>query len=356
MNKTWLWQTLISLLMKQHLNTLYITQEGSHLELDGETVSVSLKGIRIARIPLHNLQAIQSFGWNISATPHLMAHCAQMGVNLSFCNPYGKLLCNVTGFMPGNVLLRRQQYRVADDPSKSLPIARAIVAAKILNARTVLQRALRDHVTPLYQEKLAPVVKELAGSVKRVHQAVTFAELLGMEGHAAEMYFSAFPMLVLPREFVFDARNRRPPRDPVNALLSFVYSLLALDCKSAAESVGLDSAVGLYHKDRPGRPGLALDLMEELRAPLADRLVLSLLNRRQLSPRDFLQDGAGGIRLTDDARRSVLKAWQERKSDILVHPFLNEKITIGLIASIQARLLALHIRGSLDAYPPFIWK
>lgn len=342
--------------MKQHLNTLYITQEGSRLELDGETVAVSLQGKRLARIPLHNLQSIQSFGWNIMATTPLMAHCAERGINLSFCNPHGKLLCNVTGFMPGNVLLRRQQYRIADDQAKSLSIARVMIAAKILNARTVLQRVLRDHATPETQERLTPVIRELASSVKRARLADTGAGLLGIEGHAAEGYFSAFSLMILASGFTFDTRNRRPPRDPVNALLSFAYALLASDCKSAAESVGLDSAVGMYHKDRPGRPGLALDLMEELRAPLADRLVLSLLNRRQLAARDFQQDGAGGIRLTDEARRSVIKAWQEKKGETIMHPFLHEKITIGLIAPVQARLLAHHIRGSLDAYPPFIWK
>lgn len=343
-------------MMKQHLNTLYINRDGCYLSLDGETVVVSLQGEKLSRIPLHNLQAIQTFGWSINASSALMAHCVRKGISLSFCNPSGALLCRVTGFAPGNVLLRRQQYRWSDTPEQALTVAREMVSAKILNARTVLQRALRDHASVRRCELLSQVVGELAKSVRRARQAETASELLGVEGHAAERYYSAFPALLLSPDFSFDSRNRRPPKDPVNALLSFVYALLAGDCKSAAEAVGLDSAVGLYHRDRPGRPGLALDLMEELRAPLADRLVLSLLNRRQLKIDDFQQDGSGGIRLGEEQRRVVLQAWQERKAETLVHPFLREKMTVGLIPHIQARLLAHHIRGALDAYPPFIWK
>ncbi len=342
--------------MKQCLNTLYVTKEESYLSKDGETVAVSLHGQRLACIPLHNLQAIQTFGWNIGASPQLMAACAEKGVRISFCDPNGKLLCNVTGFSAGNVLLRRQQYRLADDAEKAHAIAREMIAAKILNARSVLQRNLRDHDTPERRQEFPRVIQELALSVRQARTSATAAALLGIEGHAAELYFSVFANLVLPGEFAFSGRTRRPPRDPVNALLSFAYALLASDCKSAAEAVGLDSAVGIYHKDRPGRPGLALDLMEELRAPVADRLVLSLLNRRQLKPTDFQYDAEGGVRMSDDARRTVLKTWQERKSETVMHPFLQEKITVGLIPHIQARLLAHHIRGGLDAYPTFIWK
>ncbi len=346
--------------MKQHLNTLYVTREGSRLSLDGESVAVTLKGQRLLRVPLCNLEAIQTFGWNIGATPQLMAHCAQVGVHLAFCNPNGRLLCRVSGFTAGNVLLRRQQYRVADDPFTSLRIAREMVAAKILNARCVLQRGLRDRAGADLPAGLRTAaqeaVREMARSVHRARESASAAILLGVEGAAAESYFSAFPSLLAVEDFRFDHRNRRPPRDPVNALLSFAYSLLTSDCKSALEGVGLDSAVGVYHRDRPGRPGLALDLMEELRAPLADRLALTLLNRRQLGPADFTQDEGGAVRLSDDGRRTVLSHWQERKKETIMHPFLQERITLGMLPHIQARLLAQHLRGALDAYPPMFWK
>ena len=340
--------------MKKHLNTLYITTEDTWLALDGETVSVRMPGRSAVRIPLVNLEAIQTFGWNIMATPQLMAHCAECGVHLSFCSPHGRFLCRVSGYSPGNVLLRRAQYRLADDPYASILIAREMVAAKILNARTVLQRVCRD-----YSERAA-ILQEcgnnLASYVRQARRATTAEQLLGIEGAAAECYFSAFPHFLLSDEWSFQSRNRRPPRDPVNSLLSFAYTLLAADCKSALEAVGLDHAVGLYHKDRPGRPGLALDLMEEFRAPLADRTVLTLLNRKQLSARDFIHEESGFVRLTDEARKLVLTSWQERKKNEMMHPYLQEKVTIGMLPHIQARLLAQHIRGALDAYPPILWK
>ncbi|MBQ2868391.1 MAG: type I-C CRISPR-associated endonuclease Cas1 [Akkermansia sp.] len=340
--------------MKQHLNTLYISTDHTHLSLDGETVSVHLKDKGCTRISLHNLQAIQTFGWDISATPQLMAHCAEIGVHLAFCSPTGKLFCNVTGFTPGNVHLRRRQYRLADDVFGSTLIAREMIAAKILNARTVLQRAVRDK--KLQNDEMDAVIHTLARSVHTVRRQTSPDGLLGAEGYAAERYFSVFAQMITPAEFSFSGRVKRPPRDPVNALLSFAYSLLAADCKSALESVGLDSAVGFYHKDRPGRPGLALDLMEEFRAPLADRLVLSLLNRRQVKTSDFQMEPTGAVYMTDAARRVLLAAWQERKSEQIMHPFLQEKVTIGLLPHIQARLLAQHIRGALDSYPPMVWK
>ena len=340
--------------MKKHLNTLYVTKEDTWLSLDGETVAVSLHGERLLRIPLVNLEAIQTFGWNIGATPALMAACAEKGVHIAFCNPRGRLLCNVSGFTHGNVLLRRYQYRLADNLQDALFVAKEMIAAKILNARTVLQRISRDHseLAPL----LAPIVADLAVSTRCARRASSHAELLGVEGHAAERYFSIFSHLIIPADFLFESRNRRPPKDPVNALLSFVYSLLSNDCKSALEAVGLDSAVGFLHKDRPGRPGLALDLMEEFRAPMGDRLVLALLNRRQLKRNDFHIDPSGAVRLRDDARKTVLTAWQERKAEMILHPFLKEKITMGMLPHIQARLLAQHIRGALNAYPPMVWK
>lgn len=342
--------------MKQHLNTLYVTTEHAWLSLDGETVAVSLHNQLLGRVPLLNIQAIQTFGWSIGASVQLMAHCAEKGIHIAFCSPTGRLLCNVSGFTHGNVLLRRQQYRIADSENASILVSREMIAAKILNSRLVLQRYVREHAVSAAAQFAQNVVEKLAISVKRARKTLNAQELLGIEGNAAELYFSVFDELLLSSDCSFNGRTRRPPKDPINAVLSFVYSLLTNDCKSALESVGLDSAVGLYHKDRPGRPGLALDLMEEFRAPIADRLVLSLFNRRQLKSKDFTFEETGGVRLSDEARRLVLTAWQEKKAESLMHPFLQEKITIGLLPHIQSRLLAQYIRGALDAYPPLIWR
>lgn len=341
--------------MKKHLNTLYITTDDSWLSLDGETVAISVHGNLLGRIPLHNLQAIQTFGWSIVATSQLMAYCSQKGVHLSFCSPHGKLLCNVTSVSKGNVLLRREQYRIADVETKSLCIAREMVAAKILNTRTICQRFVRDHASSDVND-LKMLIEELVVCVKRARRVTNYSELLGIEGNAAEKYFNAFSRLICVDGFRFNGRNRRPPKDEVNALLSFCYSLLANDCKAALESVGLDSFVGFYHKERPGRPSLALDLMEEFRAPLVDKFVLSLINRRQVQPRNFRFESSGACFLDDDVRKEILKLWQLRKDDIIIHPYLKEKISIGILPFIQARLLAQHVRGALDAYMPILWK
>lgn len=340
--------------MKQHLNTLYVTREDTWLSLDGESVVISQNKEKLLRVPLVNLEAIQTFGWNIGASPQLMGHCAEKGIHIAFCNPNGKLYCHVSGITAGNVLLRRRQYRMADSPEQSIRIAREMVAAKILNARTVLQRAARDY--PKLETPFRHTVRELAQSVKAARAEESAPRLLGIEGNAADMYFSAFPGLITAGGFVFNNRNRRPPRDPVNALLSFLYAILASDCKSALEAVGLDSFVGFYHKDRPGRAGLALDLMEEFRAPLADRVALTLINRGQLTAADFHTDEAGSVRLEDEPRRLVLRTWQEKKKEQITHPYTQEKVTIGMLIHLQARLLAQHVRGSIDAYPPMLWR
>lgn len=343
--------------MKPLLNTLYVTRDNTRLTKDGECVSVFAYGERLIRIPLHNLESIQTFGWSISATPELLTECAQRGIALSQCNPHGRLLYRICGMSKGNVLLRRAQYRLADSTDKALDVSKLFIIAKILNARGVLLRSRRDNSTlhALQAGELGNICREMETLVAQAQQAGSRETLLGIEGKAAERYFQAFPLCIQNRDFSFSKRTRRPPKDPVNALLSFAYALLSNDCRSALEAVGLDAAVGLFHQDRPGRPGLALDLMEELRAPLADRLVLTLINRRQLSPDDFLTDEQGGVALTDDARKLIIRHWQERKQKPITHPFLNERISIGLIPHVQARLLAQHIRNALDAYPPMFW-
>ena len=339
--------------MKIHLNTLFVTREDTYLAKDGAAVDVRKDGKSLLRVPLHNLDGIVALGYDIGASAHLMAACAEAGVTLSFCTPNGRFLAAVRGFTPGNVLLRRTQYRVSDDLAASLRIARPMIAAKLANTRTVLQRAARDHgPTP----EIDAAATWLARSAQKAPRTADLDALRGVEGDAAGAYFEVFAKLIKADGFAFPGRIRRPPTDPINALLSFLYSLLAHDCRSALESVGLDAAVGFLHRDRPGRPSLALDLMEEFRPVLADRAVLTLLNRRQLNGKDFRTGELGAVELTDDARKLVLTTWQERKRDTITHPFLDEKTTVGLLPFLQARLLARHLRGDLDAYPAFLWK
>lgn len=339
--------------MRQHLNTLFVTREGAWLAKDGAAVDVRQEGASLLRVPLHNLDGIVALGWDIGASAQLMAACAEANVTLSFCTPNGRFLAAVRGFTPGNVLLRRAQYRTSDDPAASAGIAQVMVAAKLANCRAVLQRAARDHGP---DEDLDIACRLLARSAESALRASTLDSLRGIEGDAAGAYFAAFPKLIKVEGFSFAGRIRRPPTDPVNALLSFLYSLLAHDCRSALESVGLDAAVGFLHRDRPGRPSLALDLMEEFRPVLADRTVLTVINRRQLTSADFRMRETGAIELSDDARRLVLTTWQERKRDEITHPYLDEKTTIGLLPFLQARLLSRHLRGDLDAYPAFLWR
>lgn len=343
----------IELFMRQHLNTLFLTREGLYLAKDGATVDVRSAGESLLRVPLHNLDGIVALSYDVGASVQLMAACAESGVTLSFCSPNGRFLAGVQGFTPGNVLLRRQQYRVSDSPGDSSIIARAMIAAKLANCRAVLHRATRDHGA---NPELDAAMARLSQGAQVAMRSTDLDSLRGLEGDAAGTYFQVFAHLITVGDFSFDGRVRRPPTDPVNALLSFLYSLLAHDCRSALESCGLDSAVGFLHRDRPGRPSLALDLMEEFRAVLADRMALTLLNRRQLMKRDFLTDELGAVKLTDDARKLVLTAWQERKRDEIMHPFLEEKTTIGLLPFLQARLLARYLRGDLDAYPAFLWR
>jgi CRISPR-associated protein Cas1 len=346
--------------MRKHLNTLFVTLEGAYLRKDGATVEIRHEGETKLRVPLHNLEGIACFGWDTTASASLMAACAEAGVALSFHSPHGKFLAATRGYTSGNILLRREQYRRADDPALNLSIARNIVLAKLANSRTVLQRAARDHgdKDAARAETLQSATLFLAQRVQLAEHAVELDSLRGLEGDAAAAYFNAFPSLMVNHDpaIRMDGRSRRPPLDPVNALLSFLYTLLMHDCRSALESCGLDPQCGFLHRDRPGRPSLALDLMEEFRAFLADRVALTLLNRRQLGATDFRREESGAILLKDDSRKAVLTAWQERKQDEIEHPYLEEKTTVGLLPQLQARLLARHLRGDLDAYPAFVCR
>ncbi|MFG1370943.1 type I-C CRISPR-associated endonuclease Cas1c [Xanthobacter oligotrophicus] len=346
--------------MRRMLNTIYVTADAAWLRKDGENLVVEVEGVERGRAPLHMLEGVVTFG-RPGASPALLAACAEAGITVSHLEPNGRFLARVEGRRTGNVLLRRAQYRLADDATRTVPIVRGIVAAKTANQRTVVRRAVRDHGTTLAEAALAALRatdERLTDIARRTLAAGEVAILRGLEGEAASIYFGVFNHLVRGGEpaFAFSGRSRRPPLDRMNALLSFLYAMLGHDCRSALEAHGLDPQVGLLHADRPGRASLALDLMEELRPVLADRLALSLVNRRQLTPSDFVMEEAGGVRLADDARKAVLVAWQERKRDTLRHPFLGEDLPFGLLAHVQAQLLARHLRGDLDGYPGFIWK
>ena len=343
--------------MKQLLNTLFVTSEDIYLSLEGENVLANRDGEVVAGYPLHTLQTIVSFSYS-GASPALMGACAEKGIGLAFCTPRGRFLARVCGESNGNVLLRREQYRIADDPHRSCAVARDMIFGKLSNSGASIQRTLRDHAPRVQNCGLEDAASQIRQLLSQVLAAADLEALRGLEGVGASAYFGVLDHMLLNRkeDFYFRGRNRRPPLDRVNAMLSFAYSLLAHDCASALESVGLDAYVGFLHRDRPGRESLALDLMEELRPCMADRFVLTLVNNRMIRPEDFQTQDSGAVLLTDDGRKKFLKAWQERKRDTLTHPYLNEKMSWGLIPYVQALLLARYLRGDLDAYPPFLWK
>jgi len=343
--------------MKKHLNTLFVTTQGAYLSKDGETVAVKIEQKTVLRIPIHTLDGIVCFG-SVGCSPYLMGFCAEKDVAISFLTEYGKFLAMVKGPVSGNVLLRRKQFRMADKPDVSAQVAGFVLTGKLANCRTVLERSLRDHSGKIDEPAVKKVSNRLSMYIRKELHRDDLDSLRGIEGDAAHQYFSVFDELIFQQkdDFTFSGRNRRPPTDRVNCLLSFVYTLLVHDVRSALESVGLDPSVGFLHRDRPGRPGLALDMMEEFRPFLADRLVLSLINRGQVRPDGFTIKESGAVHMDDDTRKTVLTTYQKRKQESLVHPFLNEKIQIGTLFFIQALLLARFIRGDLDGYPPFVWK
>ena len=344
--------------MKKLNNTLYVTTEGAALRKDGENLVVEVEGEERARAPLHMLGSVVLFG-GIFVSPALVGACASAGITMVLLDRVGRFQARIEGPVAGNVLLRRAQYRAAETPDE---IVRSLITGKVANQRSVLMRALRDYgdsMDPSAGEAIKHAARRMARILELINGSVEGLEQLrGAEGEAANLYFSVFDHLIRSpdQELRFNGRTRRPPRDPVNALLSFLYTLLTHDCRSAAETVGLDPAVGFLHRDRPGRPSLALDLMEELRPVFVDRLVLSLLNRRQIRARDFEARDGGAIYLKDDARKTVLTAWQERKRQERRHPFLDETAPFGLVPYLQAQMLARHLRGDLDGYPPWFWK
>lgn len=343
--------------MKKLLNTLYVTSADSYLALDGENIVVRKEEQEVIRLPLHNVESVITFGY-AGASPALMRACAAQNIALCFMSASGRFLARVVGEVRGNVLLRKHQYRVSDDERQSLYIAKHMIIGKLYNSRWVIERATRDHAIRMDVEKLKKASESLKGSIEKIPDCASLEQLRGIEGESANRYFGVLDDLILQQkeDFIFSSRNRRPPLDKVNALLSFAYTLLANDVSAALEGVGLDPYVGFLHRDRPGRVSLALDVMEELRPIMADRFVLSLINKREVNKKGFAVKENGAVIMDDGTRKAFLGAWQARKQEIITHPYLEEKIQWGLLPHVQAMLLARHLRGDVDAYPPFLWK
>ncbi|MBR7038648.1 MAG: type I-C CRISPR-associated endonuclease Cas1 [Oscillospiraceae bacterium] len=343
--------------MKRLRNTLYVNQPDRYLSLDGENVVISCEQKEIGRVPLHNLEQIVTFG-HAGTSPALMGKCARDGISLVFMSRSGHFLARVEGEVRGNVLLRREQYRIADDARRSLEIARSMICAKLYNSRWVLERMIRDHAPRIDAEMFRQRSQYLKAAIVDAGAAADADSLRGIEGEAASIYFSVFNDMILQQKegFTFTVRSRRPPLDRVNALLSFAYSMMTNQCAASLEAVGLDPYVGFLHTDRPGRKSLALDLVEEFRSVYCDRFVLTLINKRYLQPEHFEQREDGAVLLTEAGRRLFIEYWQKRKYEELRHPYLEDKLEWGMLPYVQSLLLARHIRGDLDAYPPFLWK
>lgn len=345
--------------MKKHANTLFITIQGCYVVRQGKCLVVRQDKKTLLSIPIHTLEGVVTFG-RVGMSPFAMGLCSENGVSVSFMTVHGRLLARVSGSQRGNILLRRCQFQASENQERAADIARCIVIAKIANARTVLQRSIRDHPEINKEECVSKVILRLKMNLDSLwyDKVLSVDQVRGLEGDASRYYFSIFDMLILAQkeDFCFRGRNRRPPTDNINALLSFVYALLANDVQTACETTGLDPQMGFLHVDRTGRPSLALDIMEELRPYIADRLVLSLVNRRQVDREGFILRETGGVIMNDKTKKIVLRAYQERKSETLRHPFLNETITLGYLVHLQTRLLARFLRGDLDMYPAFLWK
>ncbi len=343
--------------MKKLLNVLYITSENSYLSLDGENVVVLIDNEEKFRIPLINIESIVCLNYS-GASPALMGFCAERGIGICFLKPSGGFLARVSGGVQGNVFLRKKQYFLSEVEAECCSISKNIITGKLLNSKVVIDRAVRDHPLQVNASELKEVSSYIKRSTQALRKASTLEEIRGIEGDCARKYFGVFDQLILHQkeDFFINERNKRPPKDNMNALLSFLYTLLAHDLQSALETVGLDPYVGFLHRDRPGRASLALDLMEELRAFLADRLAISLVNRKQISAKGFYKKETGGIIMDSDTKKVVLTAWQERKKEEIVHPFLDEKIKIGLIPYAQSLLMARFLRKDLEEYPPFLWR
>lgn len=343
--------------MKKLLNTLYITNSDYYLSLEGETVTVLSDKKKIGKIPLHNLESIITCGY-MGASPALMGKCAQEGISIIFLSRNGKFLARIVGEQYGNVILRKTQYRVSECEEESLKLAKCFIMSKLYNSRWILERAIRDHKLRVDTEALKRASLTLKNSLNSSYECKSMDSLRGIEGEAASIYFGVFNELILQQEedFNFELRSRRPPLDRVNALLSFAYVLLTSMCTSALESVGLDPYVGFMHTIRPGRKSLALDLVEELRSVFADRFVITLINKKIILSKNFIEQEDGAVLLNDEGKKIFFKYWQQKKLEVIEHPYLKEKVEWGMVPYVQALLLSRYLRGDLDSYPAFFWK
>lgn len=343
--------------MKKLQNTLYVTSSNAYLSLDGENIVITKDNDEAARFPLHNICQIITFGYT-GASPALMGTCAEKNITLSFLTKNGRFLARVVGKSYGNVTLRKEQYAISSSDDRSILLARNFIIGKVYNAKWSIERTLRDYPLRVDADRLKTASQRLSENLSCIRECVDAEELRGFEGKAASEYFRIFDDFILQQkdDFYFRERNKRPPLDNVNALLSFTYTLLANDVASALEAAGLDAYVGFFHRDRPGRISLALDLMEELRPIFADRFVITLINKKMVNGSGFNRKENGAVIMDENTRKTVLSAWQDRKQETLTHPFLSEKIQWGLVPHAQAMLLARKIRGDLDEYPPFLWK
>jgi len=343
--------------VRKLLNTLFITQPDTYLSLDGDNIVVLKDDSKLGRVPLHNLEAIITFNYT-GASPALMGYCAKKNISLVFLTTSGRFLARVIGESKGNVTLRKKQYRISDSDLLSAQIARNFIIGKVYNSKWMIERMTRDYPLRIDVEVFKDMSSHLSDLLLEIRACEDLERLRGLEGQAAYSYNKLFNDMILQQkeDFYFHGRSRRPPLDNVNAMISFAYTLLANDTAAAAESVGLDAYVGFLHRDRPGRASLALDLIEELRGVMADRFVLSLINRKVLNKEDFLKKENGAVIMLDDARKKFLEAWQNKKQEKITHPYLGEKISWGLVPYAQALLLARYLRGDVDEYPPFLWK
>ena len=343
--------------MQRFLNTLYITTQKTYLHKKGDAVEVIVDDKKLASVPLINLDSIVCFG-NVYVSPFLLGAAPEHNITISFLSETGKFLARVQGPVAGNVLLRKSQYRFSDDKEKSVLVAKYFITGKIANQKTVLQRAVRDHKDKVDVTKIQEAILQLDRSLQKIEKETDLDRLRGIEGDSAESYFSVFDELITSQkdDFKFEGRNRRPPLDNVNAMLSYVYTLLYHDMISACEVVGLDPAVGFMHRDRPGRLSLALDLMEEFRAFFADRLVLSLINRNEVHGNQFEKSASGAVVMNESARKTLISAYQKKKESVLSHPYVEKKMHLAILFQTQARLLARFLRGDIDGYPVYIWK
>lgn len=341
-----------------YLNTLYVTSDEAYLSLEGETVVVSVQKQRRLQVPMHHLQGLVLQD-NVRVSAPLLNRCADKGLSVVFLTRTGRFGSRLEGPTSGNVLLRLAQYRAHESSDMSTQLAKGFVQGKLANSRQVLLRGGREAQEVTDREACVQAAEEIARAIRALEHSDSVDTCRGHEGQGAAAYFSAFQALVRPqhrKDFPFTTRQRRPPPDPVNALLSFAYALLLSDCRSALESVGLDPQIGFLHRIRPGRPSLALDLMEEFRPVLADRLALTLINRGQITRQDCAWRPGGSVELSDDARKTVIGHYQERKKETIKHPLLKEPVPVGVLPMLQARLLARRLRSELPEYPPFLYR